>query len=503
MRINHNISALKAGNHLGRTNLGLDKSLERLSSGYRINRAADDAAGMAISRKMRTQIAALEQASRNASDGISVIQTAEGALSEVGSMLQRMRELSVQAANGPNTDEDRRAIQNEIDNLTEEIKRISDTTEFNTKTLLNGDIDRKSYSDTASVNIVSMSDAVAYKEYGITVTKDARQAVLTGGVITAGASTQITSGQAGKININGTEVDVEVGDTIATIYEKIRNACESNSISVFATGTPPNNTAGEKETAGYNPVTLGPNSHLVFVSKEYGANKQINILCDNPALSGLLGLSSSATATGVNAKITLDSGYNTTATVSYNGKQVTISDSGSFEMKFEIEPGTVNTVFTDATTGGGAANATGGTPSAVTVTVLDAGPMQLQIGANKGQVMDVRIPKVDPKTLGINDVNLVTEAGAQAAIGIYDAAITQVTAIRAKLGAYQNRLEHTIANLEVTHENMSEARSRIEDVDMAKEMANYTQKNVLAQAGTSMLAQANQRPQTILSLLQG
>ena len=140
MRINHNISALKACNILGKTGNALDKSLERLSSGYRINRAADDAAGLAISEKMKTQIAGLEQASRNAADGISVIQTAEGALDEVEAMLQRMRELSVQAANGVNTDEDRAAIQDEIDQLNEEINRVSTTTEFNTKKLLNGTV---------------------------------------------------------------------------------------------------------------------------------------------------------------------------------------------------------------------------------------------------------------------------------------------------------------------------------------------------------------------------
>ena len=157
MRINHNISALKACNILGKTNSALDTSLERLSSGFRINRAADDAAGLAISEKMKTQIAGLEQASRNAADGISVIQTAEGALDEVEAMLQRMRELSVQAANGVNTDEDRAAIQDEIDQLNEEINRVSDTTEFNTKKLLNGTVDRRSYSDNEKIQLISLS----------------------------------------------------------------------------------------------------------------------------------------------------------------------------------------------------------------------------------------------------------------------------------------------------------------------------------------------------------
>lgn len=173
MRINHNISALKTNNILGKNNKALEKSLERLSSGYRINCAADDAAGLAISQKMKTQIAGLNQAARNASDGISVIQTAEGALIEVEEMLQRMRELSVQAANGSNTDDDRKALQDEVEQLKAEINRISDTTEFNTKKLLNGTVDRRSYSDNANVKLISLSDTVNVKSYTFEVEKEA------------------------------------------------------------------------------------------------------------------------------------------------------------------------------------------------------------------------------------------------------------------------------------------------------------------------------------------
>lgn len=464
MRINHNISALKSSNQLAKTNKGLDKSLEKLSSGFRINRAADDAAGMAISQKMKTQIAGLEQASRNAADGISVIQTAEGALTEVGSMLQRMRELSVQAANGTNTEEDRAAIQAEINQLNEEIQRISDTTEFNTKILLNGNIDRKSYSDNSSVNIISMSDTVVDKNYSIKVTQEAEKAVITG---TGGTITNVTNvigtGNGGTINVNGVDVKIKDTDTIEEAYEKIRNVCSVNSIEVEI-----------------------KNNSLEFTSKGYGSDETIDILCSNANLSAIFGLGLKESAQGVDANIDIsgtNSGFNSSATKSYDGKLVTVTDSNNFSMTFEIEPGIVG--------------------QTVNVTVLDAGPMELQIGANKGQTMDVRIPKVTPETLGIKDVNIGTEAGAQAAITAYDNAVTQVTAIRAKLGAYQNRLEHSISNLDVTSENMTEALSRIEDVDMAKEMANYTQKNVLSQAGTSMLAQANQRPQTILTLLQG
>jgi len=512
MRINHNISALKANIQLAKTNKELDKSLEKLSSGFRINRAADDAAGMAISQKMKTQIAGLDQASRNAADGISVIQTAEGALTEVESMLQRMRELSVQAANGTNTTEDRSSIQAEIDQLKQEIQRISDTTEFNKKTLLNGDIDTKSYSNISSVQLISLSDSVENKNYKITVTQDARQAVLVGGTIdVAGAA--ITASQVGTININGVEIKVVEGDTVAAVYEKIRNACDTLNINVF--GSDLTLDADSPETAGYTKTALATTKSLIFVTKGYGSTNDINIYCDDADLCTKLGFSAKAIAEGVDAKVELDlttkdangdlvGGFNTTATVSTDGKLVTVTDSGNFEMVIEVKPGTAKTSFTDDKTGGSIPVVIGGsTPAPVKVTVLNAGPMQLQIGANEGQTMDVRIPKVNPLTLGIEDINVITEEGAQKGITAYDNAIGKVTAIRAKLGAYQNRLEHAISNLDVASENMSEALSRIEDVDMAEEMANYTQKNVLAQAGTSMLAQANERPQTILSLLQG
>ena len=177
-------------------------------------------------------------------------------------------------------------------------------------------------------------------------------------------------------------------------------------------------------------------------------------------------------------------------------------------MIFEVDPGSVKTEFTDVTINGPEDDFTQGGIGEeeksidITVSVLDAGPMDLQIGANEGQTMSIRIPRVTPRTLGIDKINIGTADGAQRAIALLDNAINEVSAIRSKLGAYQNRLEHSISNLDVTAENMTESLSRIEDVDMAEEMAEYTQKNVLAQAGTSMLAQANMRPQNILSLLQ-
>lgn len=532
MRINHNISALKANNQLARTNKLLDASLKRLSSGYRINSAADDSAGLAISEKMRTQISGLEQASRNASDGISVIQTAEGALIEVEAMLQRMRELSVQSANGIYTTQDRIAIQAEIDQLNEEINRISETTEFNTMTLLNGNIDRKSFSNNNSVKLISLSDSVAVGNYAIKIIKDARQAVVVGNKIPdfgTGLTTttrKITADEAGSININGETVKINEGDTIDEVFQKLRDACDNVNINVFAADPskfydPVNNENGEPSTnsnfelAGYSSTQLDKDKVLVFVSRDYGSDQEINIYCDKPELSKLLGLTEKGIkANGIDAEAKIDqdkekpeSLFEKTATVSIRGNKVTVSDRNNFKMVFEVDPGTVGTRYKDTNVTGTGTVEDGtivepGTEEGIIVSVLDAGPMDLQIGANEGQTMSIRIPRVTPQTLGVDKINVGTADGAQKAIALLDIAINEVSAIRSKLGAYQNRLEHSISNLDVTSENMTESLSRIEDADMAKEMAEYTQKNVLAQAGTAMLAQANMRPQNILSLLQ-
>lgn len=532
MRINHNISAIKANMHLNTTNSKMDKSLERLSSGLKINRAADDAAGMAISQKMRTQIAGLEKASNNASDGISVIQTAEGALSEVGSMLQRMRELAVQASNGTNTEDDRKAIQKEIDQLSEEITRISDTTEFNTKKLLNGDIDRKSYSSDSSVKLVSLSDSVGVGSYVVNVITAPTQTK-----IDANNAMDMTVTASGTFCINGEEIEIAESDSADVIYQKIRDLGDSMNIKVSNNGGVLSFTSTEfgsdhkiEIQCGNNDIAkkLGFNTTSVnavrgedakisygtgttYIANDNGTYKEVSLgvyananstkYKEDPAAQGTYIEDPAGTHVKASdgsyvtiAQATLgksdksytmvESQFNTTATMSSDGKEITITDHNGFSMKIEIDE-----------------KATAG--EAIQIDVLSSGPMILQIGSNEGQTMEVRIPQVTPKTLGIDNVNMTTQEGAEKAITKLDSAITEVSSIRAKLGAYQNRLEHSIANLDTTGQNMTEALSRVEDTDMAEEMAQYTQMQVLSQAGTSMLAQANQRPQTILSLLQG
>jgi flagellin len=262
------------------------------------------------------------------------------------------------------------------------------------------------------------------------------------------------------------------------------------------------------DLAGYTSKTWTGGDRLSFVSSDYGSDQKIEVYCDDPELALLLGLSpSKSVASGYDAKATLDyaSEFDNTATVSIRGNKVTVSDRDSFQMVVEIAPGTVLTTFDDYKIDDTAVVlpvTLAANEKTVSISVLDAGPMDLQIGANEGQTMSVRIPEVNPATLGIDKINIGTADGAQEAITLLDNAINQVSSIRSKLGAYQNRLEHSISNLDTTSENMTESLSRISDVDMAEEMADYTQKNVLAQAGTSMLSQANQRPQTILTLLQ-
>ncbi|MBD5087305.1 MAG: hypothetical protein HDT30_00615 [Clostridiales bacterium] len=496
MRINHNISALKANTQLQRTNTAMEASIERLSSGYRINRAADDAAGMAISQKMKTQIRGLEQASRNASDGISVIQTAEGALAEVENMLQRMRELSVQAANGTNTDEDREAIQNEIDQLNAEIDRISETTEFNTKNLLDGNVDRKSYSNNSKVKLISQSDNVASKDYKVTVNEIGTKAYITGSGV---GDFPVSAENAGVICLNGQELCIQAGDSLSQVYTALRDLGDIVNVNVFA-GTVGDD--GSQET-----VALEDGVPLTFEAKNYGSAENVRIYSDNTNLLNILGLTSptmnpadttggddeeTLKSYGTDAKVTLDleegsiSAFEDTATYAAKGNKVTITDKDGFEMELEVEEGALDT-----------------DEGVATITVLDEGPITLQVGANEYQTILVSIPEVSSITLGTDGINIGTEAGASRAIGTLDDAINKVSSIRAKLGAYENRLDHAINNLDTTGENMTESLSRIEDVDMAEEMSNYTQKNVLAQAGTSMLAQANQQPQTVLSLLQG
>jgi len=440
MRINHNIAALNTLNKLSTNQVNTEKSLEKLSSGLRINRAGDDAAGLAISEKMRGQIRGLDQASNNASDGISLIKTAEGALNETHSILQRMRELSVQTANDTNTDDDRKEMQKEMDQLTAEISRISNDTEFNTKKLLNGDMASKVTSATPTVI----------------------SSVLVNGDIKAGiytATVDVTNATGAFVSNTGT-----TGITDTTTF-----------------------TAGMDVKA----TTLAAGSYTLSVSNYLTGVADFNIKDSQ-------GLTVAAVPAG-----------SATAGFSIAGIDVTaLAVTGDGTVAFTIDSAMTKTVTAtdslDAVVSGFeftvAEGATDGATSIITVDNSEVS--KFQIGANSNQNTSLAINDMSATALGVNDVDITSQAGANTAITTVSKAITRVSSERAKLGGMQNRLEHTINNLSVTSENLASSESRIRDVDMAKEMMEFTKNNILSQAATAMLAQANQQPQSVLQLLQ-
>ena len=489
LRINQNITALNAHRNLTQTDNALSKSLEKLSSGLRINRAADDAAGLAISEKMRTQVKGLAQATRNAQDGISLIQTAEGALNETHSILQRMRLLAIQAANDTNTAEDRAQIQQEIDQLVKELDRIAETTEFNTKKLLDGTAGYETSAHNGRVggttvsivvngvtyaagSVVSNPDLEALVTditpgskteagvYTVSITTNASRAEL-GDASTAAAGT-IGVTAAGALVINGVSVDIAADDDLANVILKINNVKSHTGVIAEAAST-------------------GSGFGLSLTTEKYGSSATINVSGEN-ALLQALGLTAggeqvlSAAGTDIVGEIGGDAAVGVGATLTgENGLSVTIDPA-----KLKLDTGT-SIEF-----------------SAVVDT---SGMVTLHIGANKDQVMDVYFNDMRAKTLGVEGLKVTDKTTAEEAIATLDTAINKVSTERSRLGAYQNRLEHTIANLGVAKENLSAAESRIRDVDMAEEIMEFTRAQILLQAGTAMLAQANILPQSVLQLL--
>lgn len=472
MKINHNMSAVVTNAQLLKTEGGLAASMERLSSGLKINHAKDDPAGMAITNKMQAQIDGLAKASESASNGISVLQIADSALGEITDMLQRVRELSVQAATDTNQLEEREAIQQEIESLVAEVDRISRDTEYNTKKLLNGTSDTRVYGD--GISRMAISDTVRTGEYKMSVDAAATQASLLGN------STGTGTIPAGKVEINGMEIVISEGESQESVFEKLRRGAELADVSLVITdGT---TTATGEYTALEKEFEFG--DRLAFVSNQYGASSSVEISCSNKALEQFLGLGATATP-GTDAEITLDrsdaSAFGAQATVSLDGNKVKITDINGFEMNFMLDAG-----FEDD----------------ININVTDIGTMTLQIGANEHQTMEVRIPEVSSKTLYLDEVDVTKVGGGGKAISQLDNAIAIATSVRSAIGAYQNRLEHSVDSLDASNEDMTNAISRMEDTDMAKEMSEYTKYTVLQQAGTSVLAQANDIPQTVLQLLQ-
>lgn len=481
MKINHNIAAVLANSRLKTTEKGLSNSVGKLSSGYKINSAKDNPAGFAIAHKMSTQLRGLERASDNALDGVSAIETAEGALNEVQSMVQRLRELAVQSANDTYTLEDREAIQIEAEKLQEEIQRVSEETEFNKKSLLDGSFDTRAYSNTDGVSANLISDAVSPGNYQFTVTGVASKTTVQAGTINTSAfGVPENAATKGSIGINGVNVEISTSDTVQDVYTKIRETAEIAGVEVNMSG-----------------------NSLTFTSEEYGSKWDVEITATPSTIAAALGLTSTTKTMGKDASVSLVLDTNTvsstslfqnTASCTCDGQYVKVTDRGGFEMTIKVENEKYQNIV-----GNTNASLVGTT---TTVAVKDFGYMSLQIGANENQTMDVRIPNMSLENMGIEKLNYLTFESASRAITQVDNALSFVSSVRAKLGAYQNRLEYTISSLDVADESLTSAYSRIMDVDMAEEMTKYTQYNVLQQAGVSVLAQANDLPQTVLQLLQ-
>lgn len=515
MRINTNVSAIVSNNALQKAQDALSSSIQRLSSGYKINSSADDPAGCAISEKMRVQIRGLDQAKNNTTDGISVINTAEGAIVEIQSMLTRLKELTVQAANDVNSDDEREAIQQEIDNVNQEIDRISEQTEFNTQPLINGNLSRRVYSDLQGVNQLSVSDSYTAGVYGITVTEDARQAIAVGaGSITMSSTAYITEEQAGAININGYKISISEGDTLDKVMGKIIDGVNITGGSAFTVKDLNNDTAANgTDYAGYVPTADYAGSTLVIMTNQYGSDQKMNITCDNAELADILGIPQAATQDGiyvegsdVKAEIATGDdgkriGFADSAILSTKGTVITVTDVNNKEFSMDVPGNAAGTVFDDSNNDGQSA-AGAGTARTISQEVTDVGTMSIHVGANQDQVIVIDIPAITTYSLGTEHMNVMTQYTASRAISTVDEAINKTNEIRSRIGAYENRFDHTTNNLEVSSENLTKSLSTMIDTDMSEEMTTYTSETVLTQAATSILAQANERPSQVLQLLQ-
>lgn len=376
MKINYNVSAVVANAALTVNEKKFNVSTERLSTGYKVNHAKENPSGIAIAKRMNAQLKGLSQSKDNASTAVSVVSTAEGALTEIQSMIQRMNELSVQAATGTKTDSDRESIQEEIKELKEEIERMKNDTEFNGKKLLNGDCDLKGYADAKGIKVSYYSDETPVANYKFSLV---------------------------------------------------------------------------------NPIPLDQDGNVDL------KDGSVTLLQDG-----------SENAFPKDAKIT------------YDGDKVTVTAANEFEITFKVDKN-VTTTSQDGS---------------ISLDITGIGAMRVQIGANEGQVLAIRIPEVSLDTLGLSDIDISTQEGAQRAMDLTKQANAYISTVRSRIGAYENRLEHTQSSLGVTEENVTSAFSRIMDTDMAEEMTEYANQQVLNQAGISVLTQANQRPAEVLQLLQ-
>ncbi|MFJ7676714.1 flagellin [Peribacillus sp. NPDC097198] len=510
MIINHNIAALNTHRQLSSASSAQSKSMEKLASGMRINRAGDDAAGLAISEKMRGQIRGLDQASKNAQDGVSLIQTAEGALNETHDILQRMRELGVQSSNDTNTTDDRAEIQKEITQLADEIDRISSTTEFNTKKLIDGsssDNAKNSFYTNTTGAAVAGVDVKSFASIGTSTVHGVSVANANAATITA--STVLKSGVG---------LDAAAATGISTLASLNNTGDASLGLSNGDTIKMSMNVAGENLDFEYKITDASTETYQNVVdtlNTKLGSKGTAAINDGKLTITGTVGRDNAITdvsITATNSAGAERAAFNTTAT--FTQTQVA-ANKGDIVLNVGSDAVTNNSVaaaagskvngLIDGVTIELGSTFTANDEVSVTVSKSDQS-LSMHIGANEDQTVNISISDMSARALGIRDsngkaVDVTSAASSETAITAIDDAIKTVSAERSKLGAMQNRLEHTINNLGTSSENLTAAESRIRDVDMAKEMMNQTKNSILSQAAQAMLAQANQQPQGVLQLL--
>jgi flagellin len=494
--INTNVASLNSQRSLNMSQNALATSLQRLSSGLRINSAKDDAAGLAISERMTSQIRGLNQAARNANDGISLAQTAEGALGEIGNNLQRIRELAIQSSNSTNSASDRASLDAEAQQLIAEITRVSSQTQFNGLNLLDGSFTSQSFQVGANANQTIDVSRIA----------DARATAL-GSDILAGVGTIIGAGGTGATKAaandltGGNLVAVEAGLTINTLnggttaalsYAALTDAkgvaaainAGSSGVGVTATAT---NSATLSGVAVAGTVSF----NLIGGTALTGGSSISAVIADPTDLSALMGAINAAQgATGITATFSSSSSKAGLTLSTTDGRDISI-------LNFTNSGATKTAVFSGVTLDGAGADSS-----------IKSGSVSLS--STKGTITlggantDVFTSATQASAFSaLNAVSLTSAPNSQLAIAVVDAAISQINVSRGDLGAYQNRFSSAIANLQTTSENLSASRSRIQDADFAAETANLTRNQILQQAGTAMLAQANSLPQNVLSLLRG
>jgi flagellin len=472
--INTNVASLNAQRNLTGSSSALGRSFERLSSGLRINSAKDDSAGLAIASRFSSQIRGLNQAVRNTNDGISLAQTAEGALQESQNILQRVRELSVQAANDTNSASDRESLQSEVDQLTSELDRIATTTQFNGSRILDGSFLGSRFHvgansrETITVNVQDARSSAL-----------GRQSRTDGDFVDATVSLSTGDVQINNVSIRGT---VAADDSLSTTLKEgsaIAKAAAINDSSKFTKVRAIVNKAVDDGNAAIGGGTLDSTNYI-----------KIN----NQTITGITVQSNDADDALVNAinAVTAETGVIATLDKD-NALVLTAEDGRNIDVETQGNGAAISGLTQDTLTG----SITLQSEEAVTLAVN---------GANTDDALGLGVVGT-PETYGVNSnfavktIDITSRDGANLAIEIADVAIGQVSSIRASLGAIQNRLESTVSNLSATAENLSAARSRIQDADFASETAQFTRNQIIQQAGISVLAQANQQPQVALSLL--